>query len=136
MPLTIQLKPMTISNINATNNTSTVDRHLIRTASYYIAASMAPLAVMVGVAAMRIPAEDAGSTICERIGNSVTMREGRWCSRQQNRNREEKSWDPHAPMVASQLSLSQSGVGEAFVQKGLLPEECDRLVAWHLGVSL
>ena len=72
MPLTIQLKPMTISNINATNNTSTVDLHLIRTASYYTAASMAPLTVMVGVAAMRIPAADAGSTICDRIGNSIT----------------------------------------------------------------
>ena len=71
MTLTTQLNPMTVSNIKVTNNTSTVDRHLIRTAAYGIAAAIAPLAVVIGVAAMSIPAAEAGSTQCVRIGNQV-----------------------------------------------------------------
>ena len=68
MTLTIQLKPMTVSNITATN---TADRSMFRTAAVGIAAAMAPLAVVIGVAAMSIPAAEARYTQCHRIGNSV-----------------------------------------------------------------
>ena len=59
---------MTTSNITATN---TADRSMFRTAAVGIAAAMAPLAVVIGVAAMNIPAAEAGYTQCNRVGNTV-----------------------------------------------------------------
>ena len=62
---------MTISNITATNTTSTVDRHLIRTTATGIAIGLAPLAAVMCIAAMNVPAAEAGHTQCHRIGNTV-----------------------------------------------------------------
>ena len=67
---TIQFKPMTTSNITATNTTSTVDRHLIRTTATGIAIALAPLAAVIGIAAMNVPAAEA-TTICNRVHNTV-----------------------------------------------------------------
>ena len=55
-PHTSQLKPMTASNITATN---TADRSMFRTAAVGITAAMAPLALVIGIAAMSMPAAEA-----------------------------------------------------------------------------
>ena len=60
-----------MTNTKATKTAA--DRSLARVAITGIAASVAPLAVVIGVAAMNVPAAEAyGSTMCTRIGNTVT----------------------------------------------------------------
>ena len=65
----LQLKPMTASSITATN---TADRSMFRQAAVGITAAIAPLALVIGIAAMSMPAAEAGYTRCTRIGNTVT----------------------------------------------------------------
>ena len=55
----LQLKPMTASNIAATN---TADRSMFRQDAVGITAAIAPLALVIGIAAMSMPAAEAGYT--------------------------------------------------------------------------
>ena len=67
MTLTTQLKPMTTSNITNNNKTG------IKQAASLVAMAVAPLAIVMGVAAMSVPAAEAGFT-CRQIGNAVYCR--------------------------------------------------------------
>ena len=60
---------MTNTNNTKANNAA-ADRSLLRSAALGIATAMAPLAVVIGIAAMNVPAAEA-YTQCHRIGNSV-----------------------------------------------------------------
>ena len=53
MTLTTQLKPMTTSNITANNKTG------IKQAASLVAMAVAPLAIVMGVAAMSVPSAEA-----------------------------------------------------------------------------
>ena len=69
MTLTTQLKPVTTSNITANNKTG------IKQAASLVAMAVAPLAIVMGVAAMNVPSAEAyGSTTCRQIGNAVYCR--------------------------------------------------------------
>ena len=65
MTLTTQLKPMTTSNITSNNKTG------IKQAASLVAMAVAPLAIVIGVAAMSVPSAEAGYTQCIRTGQLV-----------------------------------------------------------------
>ena len=72
MSLTTNFKQMTNTNNTKVNNAA-ADRSLLRTAGLGIATALTPLAVMIGIAAMNVPAAEAYSgTNCTRIGNTVS----------------------------------------------------------------
>ena len=66
MTLTTQQKPMTTSNITNNNKTG------IKQAASLVAMAVAPLAIVMGVAAMSVPSAEArvGFTNCVRIGHT------------------------------------------------------------------
>ncbi len=67
MTLTTQLKPMTTSNITSNNKTG------IKQAASLVAMAVAPLAIVMGVAAMNVPSAEAYSrTTCRQIGHTYS----------------------------------------------------------------
>ena len=72
MSLTTNFKQMTNTN-NIKVNNAAADRSLLRTAGIGIATALTPLAVVIGIAAMNVPAAEAYSyTNCTSYGNSVS----------------------------------------------------------------
>ena len=71
MSLTTNFKQMTNTNNTKANNAA-ADRSLLRTAGIGIATALTPLAVVIGIAAMNVPAAEAYTvTRCTTIGNTV-----------------------------------------------------------------
>ena len=71
MSLTTNFKQMTNTN-NAKFNNAAADHSLLRSAALGVATALTPLAVVIGIAAMNVPAAEAYSTTnCIQIGNMV-----------------------------------------------------------------
>ena len=71
MSLTTNFKQMTNTN-NAKVNNAAADRSLLCSAALGVATALTPRAVVIGIAAMNVPAAEAYSTTnCIRIGNMV-----------------------------------------------------------------
>ena len=67
MTSSTHFKQMTNTNITNFNNNKTG----IKQAASLVAMAVAPLAIVMGVAAMSVPSAEASSTTCIRIGNIV-----------------------------------------------------------------